>query len=65
MNRAHHWSDISGTKYVLILKQQENVSVGLSLLMVENFSTTALLLHLTTTSADEIHDGMNLELYYQ
>lgn len=23
------------------------------------------LLYLTTTSADEIHDGMNLELYYQ
>lgn len=39
--------------------------VGFSLLMVVNFSTTALLLHLTTTSADEIHDGMNLELYYQ
>lgn len=23
------------------------------------------LLYLTSTSADEIHDGMNLELYYQ
>lgn len=23
------------------------------------------LFYLTTTSADEIHDGMNLELYYQ